>query len=137
VYIICAGRSDVSVYSGVSQTPYQRNVMKTTLATLAALLLIAGPLAAQQNRKTTQPKNTATAGTGNTPNQNSVPGQTNANGTKATSGPNATLEQNSAANASSPMTPAKTDARSSTITTGTGVKARTKRNELVNLKPKQ
>lgn len=111
--------------------------MKTTLATLAAVLLLAGPLAAQQNRKTTQPKTTATAGTGNTLEQNSASGQTNANGTRASSGPNATLEQNSAANASSPMTPAKTDARSSTTTSGKGVKARTKRNELVNLKPNQ
>lgn len=120
-----------------------------TLALFAALLLVAGPLAAQQ----TKPKTTATAGTGTTLEQNSAAttpqatdgsstGATrskkttqNANGTKANSAPNATLEQNSAANAPSGDMPAKTDASSSTTTTGNGVKARKTRDRLVNLKP--
>lgn len=127
--------------------------MKTTLATLAAVLLTAGTLLAQQTNKPMNPKTTATAGTGNTLEQNSASsaqpagsgdtnaarlnssGQTNANGASANSAPNATLEQNSAANASSGTMPAKTDASSTTTTTGKGVKARTKRKELVNLKP--
>ncbi len=135
---------------GIAQ---KRNAMTTTLATFAAVLLMAGPLAAQQTNPKTQPKTTATAGTGNTLEQNSAistgnaakPGsagtkrskqsELNANGTKANSAPNATLEQNSAANAPSGTMPAKTDARSTTTTTGKGVKARKTRDRLVNLKP--
>ncbi len=129
--------------------------MTTTLVTLAAVLLMAGPLAAQQTKPATRPKTTATAGTGNTLEQNSASGAAspsssnratraarssasgtvNANGTKANSAPNATLEQNSAANAPSGTMPAKTDATSSTTTTGKGVKARKTRDRLVNLKP--
>jgi len=132
---------------------HKRNAMTTTLVTFAAVLLMAGPLAAQQTKSTTSPKTTATAGTGNTLEQNSAinmndavsSGSTgttrskqsnmNANGTKANSAPNATLEQNSAANAPSGNMPAKTDASSSTTTTGKGVKARKTRDRLVNLKP--
>ena len=128
--------------------------MTTAIATVAAFLLLAGPLAAQTTKPTTRPKTTATAGTGNTLEQNSASGvadqsdnratnatkpnssgRNNANGTKANSAPNATLEQNSAANAPSGTQPTETDARSSTTTTGKGVKARTKRKDLVNLKP--
>ena len=128
--------------------------MTTTIATIAAVLLMAGPLAAQQTKPATRPKTTATAGTGNTLEQNSAvtsspdngatngakanssgSANDNANGTKAASAPNTTLEQNSAANAPSGTEPTETDARSSTTTTGKGVKARTKRDKLVNLKP--
>lgn len=142
--------------------------MKTTLATLAAGLLLTGTVAAQQTRPqtTTSRPDAATmttatntnAGTGNTLEQNSnasvttgaannaavnpsQPGSSSAqpnNGTNAQTGLNGTLEQNSngTVSANAPTT-TTTDARSSTITGGTTVKAKKKRGELVNLKKNQ
>lgn len=141
--------------------------MKTTLATLAAVLVFAGLAAAQQTRSqpsTSRPDaatmttaTNANVGTGNTLEQNSngsvttgasgnastnsvrpAPSDNPNNGTNATTGLNGTLEQNSNGTVSANApTTTTTDARSSTITNAPTTKARRKRSELVNLKKNQ